>query len=219
MPKLFHGLASVQIVSHTPSLQTISNTFHVSDTSKGAAPSFAELTQLGLDVGTYFATTYKAMFGSDHTLDKIVTRNIADPTDPDVPQEATNTLSVAGTRTTSGTSVPENLCGLMFMQTPNASRRFRGHLFLPPLQTAGAINGGLLQTSDSYYTAATAFRDKLRTGYVTSRTWTGTELSKYDLVLYSRKAAQLGLPSVANVSFVGIRADVHYLRSRTRGTT
>lgn len=219
MPTLFHGLVKCQILAHQGNLQQSSNTFYISNPSASAAPDFTELTQLATDLDTFFSATYKTILGATATLDSIVTRSVADPTDPGVPIEATRVVSLAGTRSLTGGQAPQPLCGLINLATPNASRRFRGHMFLPPLLTQASLAGDVLNTSDAYYTAATAIRDKFRAGYVASRTWTGSSLSNYNLVVYSHKAASLSLPSVANVSFVGVRNKVSFLRSRQRGTT
>lgn len=216
---LFNGLIAVQLLGHSSDGQATSNTFHLSNPSAGSPPDFDELTGVANDLDTWLTTQYRAIAVTTWTFDSIVCRNVTDPANPVVTQEAQKSIGSAGTKNVSGSAVPQALSPLLFFQTPNASRRFRGHLFLPPIVNAADVSGNVLNTGTAYYTTLQAFRDKLRAGIATSRTWTGSHLSNYNLVLYSKVAAQQGLASVANVQTVGIRNPVAFLRSRQKGTT
>ena len=103
------------------------------------------------------------------------------------------------------------------MKTPNASRRFRGHNFLPPIVDVASLSGNVLDPSAAYATAAAAYVAKLQTGCQPSVTWTGTDLSAWSLCIYSHAAAVLSSPSVAAVQLVTLKSKVSFLRSRERG--
>jgi hypothetical protein len=219
MPTLLPGLIAVQFLGHRVTNQATSNTIHVAKPTSADPPDFTELQAIADQLYTWCGTQYNNLGDTGWTFDSIIARSVPNPVDPGIALEASHAVGTTGTRTPGSTTVPEGLCGLIFFQTPNVSRRFRGHIFAPPAIAGAAINGNNLQASDTYWTNLTAFRDKLRAGYATSRTWTGSSLSNYNLVLYSKVAAQQSTPPVANVQFVGVRSKASFLRSRERGAT
>jgi hypothetical protein len=103
------------------------------------------------------------------------------------------------------------------LKTPVASRRFRGHNFLPPIMDVASLSGNNLDTSAAYWTAAAAYVAKLQTGCAPTVTWTGTNLSAWRLSIYSKKAASLSLPQNADVQLCQLKNKVSFLRSRERG--
>lgn len=217
---LFNGLAGVTFLSTAPNGQGISNTFHVSNPGAGSPPDLTELTALGTDLVTWFGTAYRATLGTTSTLVNVTTRQVSDPTTPSVILEAVTVVNGAGSRSVgAGSSVPYSLCGVLSLHTPNASRRSRGHMFLPPCQVSGPLAGNLLNTGDAYYTNAVALAAKFAAGCGVSPTWTGSHLSNYGLVIYSKTAAKVGAPSVSLCSAATINPSVRWLRSRERGTT
>jgi hypothetical protein len=216
------GLASVQLLSHDGQGQEISNTFFVSDETASAEPSLAELTGIAADFAALAVTPYKALLHTSNTFDLIKVSQVADPTvtPPEVVMAAVHGVGGAGTRTTSTLPVtPKEMTGLLKLTTPNASRRFRGHLFLPAFLDSQAFANDSLDQSSVWWTAANAFRLVLDSGRVDATPrWSGATISKYSLVCFSRAAAKLGQASVANVSQTSLSTKVRWLRSRNKGT-
>lgn len=216
---LFNGLASVQFLGHDFDGQTTSNTFHIHNSGAGSPPDFAELETLGTQLLAQFTTEYRGMGGTAWTWDSIITRQVFDPLAPVVYEEAVTAVDLAGTRTTGGPYCPQGLCGVISMKTPNASRRFRGHMFLPPTRSADQIDGNVFQVTEDYWLNGVTYAAELFKGTPLGSGWTGSALSDYGLVIYSKRAAQLSLASVANVSSVVMKPKVSFLRSRERGGT
>lgn len=219
MPSLLPGVASIQFLGHLSNAQATSNTIHIANPSAGAPPDFPELQNLADQLYTFLGAAYNNLGTTAWTFDSIIARSVPNPLDPGIPLEAAHQVGTAGTRGTGARQAPDALCGLVFMQTAAASRKFRGHIFAPPGTDSGAFAGNVLDTGNTYWTNLSAWRDKLRAGYATSRTWTGSSLSNYNLVCFSKKAALESLPYVTNVTFVGVRNKASFLRSRERGGT
>lgn len=215
----FNGQASLQFLSHTAVAQTVSNTFHVANSGAGSPPDFDALLALATQAAAQFATTYKALMPAASTWDTVVAKQVIDPTTTTVALEATYAVDAVGTRAIAGSGVPNSLCGVLALKTPNASRRFRGHLMLPPAIDGDAMNGNNWVTSNAYYTAMVAFAAEMAKGTPDGAGWTGSELSNYGLVIYSRTAALAAEPSVANVQTLVVRPKIAWLRSRERGAT
>lgn len=213
------GLASLQLLGHNAQGQTTSNTLHVSNDGAGSAPDFNALLQLATDFATEFATVYRALSPASWTWDAVVAKQVVPPADTTVPLEATHNVALAGTHTLAGIGVPQAVCVVVAFKTPNASRRFRGHNMLPPLADGGAIDGNNLASSSTWKTAALAYVAELTKGTPTGGGWTGSELSNYGLVIYSRAAQAQSLPSVANVQLVVLRDKIAWLRRREQGAT
>lgn len=216
---LFNGLAKIQIASSMASGQAVLNTFYVSDTALGHPPALADLSGLCTDLHTFLGTQYRAVLTTGDTLVEYRAYQVADPTDPEPVLEASDAIALAGTRTVSSDPSPQSLCALLSLKTPNASRRFRGHLFMPPAKDASALIADGFKPSQAYMVAVNALQTKFRAGNGPTPTWTGTTLSNYGLVVYSHRAASLGDPSVALTNNVTNNASAHWLRSRERGTT
>lgn len=218
MPAL-DGLARINFSGHSASLQQTSNTFHVSNDGAGSAPDFAELLQLATDLKAQFDTTYKAVGVTTWTWDTITAKQVVPPGDSTVPLEATVAVNEAGTRAVTSPNCPEGLCACLAFKTPNASRRFRGHLLLPPAFNGAAFVGNNLDSSNAYWTNAQAFATELAKGTPGGAGWTGSALANYGLVIYSAMAQSLSLPSVANVQTLVLRPRGSFLRRREQGAT
>lgn len=220
MPDPLPGIASVQLLSFTDTLQEISNTFHIAKDGLSDPPDLTTLQQLADELYTWLGTSYLGTMVTNHTFQAIICKQVPDPTGATVIEEAQHVVGAVGTRSSDGSdTVPHSLCGLLQLKTPNASRRFRGHLFLPPCYGSGPLNGDALKTSSTYWTNAGTFAGKLAGGVVGSGSrWTGTHLTDWNLVIYSRAAQLAGQPSIANVSQVVRGPKVRWLRSREIGT-
>lgn len=213
------GLAKVTFLSHLSDAQVVSNTFHIVESGATDPPDETELQTLATQLHDQFATTYRALHVTSSYWDTIITKQVSDGLAADVLLEATYAVNQAGTRTESGTYIPNGICGCASIKTPNASRRFRGHLLLPPCRSAGAVDGNVLNSSNAYWTAAVNFAAELAKGTPGGAGWTGSALASYYLCIFSRTAALSSDPPVANAQAVVIRAKASFLRRRERGGT
>lgn len=214
-----NGLAVVRLVSQLATGQAIVNSFHISKPALGSPPTYDQLFQLATDIQAYLSPTYRPLLLTDSTFQKVEVEQVIDPNAPAVPLKAVYNLNAAGTRTTSNPRTPQSLCAVLSFGTPNASRRFRGHLFLPPALDNGQVNGDSFTSGGTYIVNCNGFAAAIGGGRAPSPTWTGTELASWFLALYSRKADQLALAPVANVQSVNVRLQAHWLRSRERGSS
>lgn len=215
----FNGQIAVQFLGHTASGQTTSNSFHIANAAAGSPPDLTELQNVGAQLLTQFSATYRALGVTTWTWDSIITKQVVDPLNPVVYLEAVTNVALAGTRTIAGHAVPEALCGVVSLKTPNASRRFRGHMFAPPAFNDATLSGNLLDSGNAYWTNLGLFAAELFKGTPLGSGWTGAQLSHYELVIYSKTAALAAQPSVANVSGVTVKTKASFLRSRERGGT
>lgn len=213
----FPGIAQVQIQSHMTDGQAVVNSLHITDPGMGTAPDLPTITALATEWWTYFSATYLALSPTSMTVDQVVVRQVEDPTAPGVILEAAHPVAAAGTRGLGARQGPQSLCGVVSLKTPVASRRFRGHNFLPPIEDVASLSGNNLDGSGAYWTAAQAYVAKLQTGCAPSVTWTGSNLSSWRLSIYSRRAASLSLPQNADVQSASLKLKVSFLRSRERG--
>jgi hypothetical protein len=213
----FNGLAQIQIQSHMADGQAVLNTLHINDAGAGSPPDVPTLTALAHEFWTWISGTYLALCTTTCTVDQVVARQVSDPTAPVIVLEAAYPVGTAGSRGTGARQGPTSLCGIASIKTPNASRRFRGHQFLPPIEDVASLSGNNLDGSAAYYTAAAAYIAKLQAGCAPSPTWTGTNLASWTLCIYSLAGAKLSQPSVATAQLVTLKSKVSFLRSRERG--
>ena len=216
---LFNGLAKVTFSSTLASNQQVSNTFYVGKASLGSPPDLTTLGNLASDLQTWFSTTYRAILDTSAKWDSITVYQVPDPTAPAVPLEYQLAVALAGTRTPAGSIGPGSLCGVIQLKTPNASRRFRGHLFAPPSLNGGDVGSGdKINLASGYGLQLSNLAAKFAAGAGTSPTWTGTTLASWTLSIYSKRAASLGLASVAICNTAVADGRWHWLRSRERGS-
>ena len=216
------GLAQVQFQSQAANFQEISNSWYLTKRSAGSPPDLATLNALAIDLVAYLKTTYLGMLMNSSTLQWVRVRQVKDPSVPggDTIQEAAAFVGLPGVRTP-GTAIgiPQEACTVIQFQSPFASRRFRGHNFMPPIALATELAGENVDSSKPYYVAVQAYVTQLGHGIDGAPTrWTGTELPGYSLACYSHRAQVLSLPSVAEVTNIGAPLRVHWLRSRNKGT-
>lgn len=215
---LYNGVVKVTFLSQLASGQSVSNSFHLSDSGAGSPPDVAELTGLATDLQTYFDTTYRNVLMNADLFQKITCYQVTDPLAPVIIEEASVFPNQAGTGSAGSRSTPDSVAGVMSFKTPNASRRYRGHIILPgPWVNTALLNDKIDQTNN-WWTNALALVAKFATGIAPSPTWTGSHLSNYELVIFSKAAALASAASVANVSAVVLDPYVHWLRSRERGS-
>lgn len=215
---LLNGLCKVTFLGHSSDGQVTSNTFHISHEGAGSPPDEPALMQLATDLGTVFAE-YKGMGTTDWTWDQIVTKQVSDGAGTDILLEGAHIVNVAGAIPNSGPYVPYGLCGCLSIKTSAASRRFRGHLLLPPVKVAAAVDGNVLKTSADYWLNMGALISLFAPGFVGGAGWAGAALADYRLCVFSRTAAREGVPSVANAIAMVRKPKVSFLRRRERGTT
>lgn len=212
-----NGLAQLQIQSHAADGQAVVNSLHVCNPAAGSPPDVPTLLGLATEFWAWISATYTALCCTDVTIDQIVARQVNDPATPGLILEAAYTVGTAGTRGTGARQGPRSLCGIASIKTPTASRRFRGHNFLPPITDVASLSGNNLDPSGTYHTAAAAYVAKLQAGCEPSPTWTGTHLASYSLAIYSLTSDRVAGPPYAQVSLVTLQTKVSFLRSRERG--
>lgn len=215
----FDGSALLQIQSHLASGQAIRNSLHVVHASAGSPPDYTELLQLADDFWSYVGTEYRAMLPTGGTVDQILAKQVNDPTAPAVLIEAAFPVAEAGTLATSNEGAPEQACALLSLKTPNASRRFRGHMFMPPPLMARQQDGQIWDAAATYFTGVVAYAAKLQDGAGPTPSWTGSVLHNYILNIFSLAAATDAVAPFAEVQTVSASPAVRWLRSRGRGTT
>jgi hypothetical protein len=213
------GLAALNILGHQATGQTISNTVHVFDIGLNNPPDVPTLQGLADEFWTWIAATYLATVHSSSTVDQVTSKQVMDPLIKQSPLEAAHIVNLPGTHAPAGTQAPNSLCGVLAIKTQLASRRGRGHLFLPPAVASTAFSGDILNQADPYYTNCVAFATRLQAGCGPSQTWTGSHLSQWQLCIYSRAAALLAQPSVAQATACVVKPKAYWLRSRSHGGT
>jgi hypothetical protein len=216
---LENGMVRVNFLSKLVSGQAISNTFYLHDDGAGAPPAFDDMVTLGEDIGDWFGDAYKGLLQEDDTFQSITVYQVADPTAPEPVLEATNHVNLAGTLGPGPRGTPDSISGLISFKTPNASRRYRGHLFIPGTPDPTDLNGDIFVPTGDYADARTALQGNFQAGIITAITWTGDKLPDYNLVIFSKTAALAAAASTANVSAVINDNRVHWLRSRERGAS
>jgi len=213
------GLASVSFLAHLPGGQQCANTFHISNPGLGTAPPPADLQQLATDLDSWFRTTYEGILTTGSTYDAVKVAQVPDPTIPhDAYADFILPTNITGTRSTTGNAAPNQACACVALKTNSGQRSYRGHLLLPSALTATDMSGENWSPTLPYATACDAFVAKLNAGCQPTHTWTGTKLASYNLVIYSKTLQRKALPSVTGVIVCVRRQEVHWLRSRARGT-
>lgn len=217
---LLDGLAKCTILSKLGNGQAVSNTFHISKSGAGSPPDLTELTDLAVQIGTWFGTSYEAALLAADTLYSVTTYQVTDPVAIVPIEESVNVIAHVGTNGSSGRTAPASTCPVLSLHTAVASRRARGHLFLPP-----TIAGSDFTTANAYSTGSsnwsnyTALQGKYAAGCGLSPTWTGAELSQWTLCIFSKKAASVGDPSITYCTTASLSTQVHWLRSREKGSS
>jgi len=218
-----NGLALIRIHSTLDNGQAVINGLHVVNESEGSPPDLGKLQGIADDFATLAVTPYKAMLVTSATMDQITVTQVPDPkvTPAEVVLGASHPVGGGGTRTAGiGTPGPREACALISLKTAAASRRFRGHNFVPPAQDSAPMFGEVWTGSVPYTTAINGWVTFLRTGAgPAGPTWTGSTLSSYQLACYSRIAELQSVQSVALVMTVTTDLRIRWLRSRMRGTS
>lgn len=219
MAGLHNGLARISILSFDISGQAVSNSFYVVDPGAGSPPNDGELAGLLTDLSAWFDTTYLALLWTGSTLDSWSAKQVVAPGGSDVPIEHVLSINAAGTAGSAGsTLLPEPICPVVSLKTGFASRRARGHMFLPPALKSGSTDRQTFQTG-TWWTAVQAYTAKLAAGCGSSPSWTGTHLSNYNLCVYSKTADAAAETAIFACTTAVTGTKVHYLRSRAKGAT
>jgi hypothetical protein len=216
---LENGMVRVNFLSTLHSGQAVSNTFYLHDDGAGSPPAFDDMVTLANDLDAWFEAFYCALLQEDDLFKSITVYQVADPTAPEPVLEATNHVNSPGTNGAGPRGTPDSIAALLSFKTPNASRRYRGHIFLPGTPDPSDLNGYVYVPTGGWKDARQALALSFAAGIITDITWTGDKLPDYNLVIFSKTAALAGGSPVANVSAV-VRDDrVHWLRSRERGAS
>lgn len=218
-------LYRVNFVSFVGTLQIV-NVFHVRTNANdwiagafgGADPHPSDL---ATEVDTALTTLYRAILGTNATLDKISVTTVPDPGNPSqVPTGGEKSVNLAGTRVLADLDLPPALCGHITWRTDSSGKSFRGRTFLPPIEKTGAVGSDLIRTTDAYYTAAVAFGDKILNAHLASGSswsslWHDTWSGKFVVYSPTRHAAHTA-PWTSQIKSYVMRREVGELRSRRK---
>jgi hypothetical protein len=216
---LENGLVRVNFLSRLNSGQAVSNTFYMHDDGAGSPPAFDDMVTLGSDLNDWFGAAYLDMLQEDDLFQSITVYQVADPTAPEAVLEATFHANDAGTSGAGPRGTPDSIAGVISFKTPNASRRYRGHIFIPGPDDPTQLNGDVYVPGGDYLERASILKGNFAAGIIGAITWTGDKLPDYNLVIFSKTAALAAAPAVANVSACVSDNRVHWLRSRERGAS
>lgn len=190
------------------------NTFHVV-ARPGFDGSEASSAAVRDALHTALTTKYRAVLPTDVTVQSLVVREELAPTDSGVPDEASQTIGLAGTLALSGDRLPIPLCALATFYTNAAVRSGHGRMFLPnPGQAANLQSTSLWDTGTAWFgTALPAFLNELKANH--SAAIAGHSDATCSQVIYSRTRRGRGDAAYYFdvVSYV-VRQQAHWLRSR-----
>ena len=190
------------------------NTFHIK-ADPGALSSEATAHAVADGVDSWLTTLYRAVAPDNFTVNSLAVRQEVAPGSGDVPSEWSKTIGTAGTRASSGWTLPVPMCMLVSVKTNAAVRSGHGRMFMPPGLVPGALlAGGLWSLTLTYGTAVSAFFDALLAGHDIGTE--GIDASHLSYVIYSRTRRQAGLSQYYfDVTSYVRRAAPHWLRSRS----
>ena len=153
------------------------------------------------------------MLPTNVTVQSLVVREELAPGSTAVPEEASQTIGLAGTLSTSGDMLPPAMCILASFYTNAAVRSGHGRMFIPGCgPSANLASTGLWDTSTALWTAVAAFLDELKTNHGAGLF--GTDFTAHQVV-YSRTRRAAGASAYwFDVSSYTRRAAPHWLRSR-----
>jgi hypothetical protein len=106
------------------------------------------------------------------------------------------------------------------VKTVVAKRYARGRIFAPSAWEAASLgNGRKFGLASTYLTNLTALAARMATGCGPSPTWTGAHLAGYTMCVFSKQQDKVVGPAITDASTCVARQEVHWLRSRERGTS
>lgn len=198
--------------------QAVVNTFHVHKPGEGI-PDVATMTALLADIDTWFLSTYEATLTTADTFVGWTCSQIVFPANAGPYDEITLPKNVAGA-ISAGRNCPESLCAVISFKSIIAKRYARGHIFAPPLQDKADLSTPrVFGTGTPYMTRINALAAKYAAGAWPTPTWTGSQLSGWNMAIYSKQQDKIAGPAVSDVASALATTQVHWLRSRERGTS
>lgn len=182
----------------------IVNTFHLEVDTLSSPPNW---TSVATDVDTWLTTLYRAMCGTNMTIQDLT---VTDETYPgSTLGQGLHNIALAGTRTVADSDLGFGLCQVVSLKSAVTKRYARGRMFLPPAQaSATAAGSGLWATGNAYWTAATAFFNALLAGHTAGST-------TYSPIIFSKSQLNKSLtPYTFTVTAYTQNPHQLYLRSR-----
>jgi len=216
--RLVDHLVRVQLLGLTSDGQAVSNTWHFR--TDEATPNLAKL-QGFVDgfITSEEEDNYLALMPTVDRLQRVTASQVVIPlTGDDVPIEASSFPDHTGTGGTGPFDLPDEACCLLSLHTGFASRRARGHNFLPPPREKAmlATEGGVWK-STNYFARCQDFSNGIDANWLE-----GTEHAAYvegmDLCVFSRTAAMANAEVdqyAFKVTNTSVHNHVHWLRSRS----
>lgn len=207
-------------ISSKATLQVV-NTLHVLTGSTLAPQSGDYLpTELADDLYTALGTAYRAHLPDGYTWEKISVTTITDPNEPaQVPTVGEHQVGLLGNRALADTDLPPTLCGHVTWLTGLAGRSFRGRMFMPPIETKGAISADLIGDLVPYSTTLRTFAALVQTGNdapggAYPARWAGQDS---EFVVYSpTRHKQAADPAAAPIIAWRYTREISSLRSRRK---
>lgn len=209
----------LQFQSHLPDIAVVRNSFHVrrNETAGDVDEAFL-VSLLNADGTDNLVDAYRAMLTSNMEFDGVFVRQVQDPLNPSDPKlEHYRPIGLPGLRTPGSPGSPMEACAIASLHSDTASRRFRGHVFLPPAIDSSQLGGSHWTLTGSYSVAIATFLAEL---FHTMEPSGGAHYdgawNDVDLVVYSRKARSLDADQFyAQVQSASNNRKVHWLRSRS----
>lgn len=192
---------------------TLVNTFHVvgRPTLPADDPSASTIRDV---LHTALTTKYRAVASTDTTVNTLTVREELDPASTGIPEEAVQTIGLAGTRTVADTNLPPSMTLLATIRTNAAVRSGHGRVFLlPPVEQAALTGSALWRTTNAYWINSVTFMAEL----IQDHTFTvlGVPAGSIDPVVYSRTRRERGDANYYfDVTAYVLRPNPHWLRSR-----
>ena len=169
------------------------NTWHIvyHDVAEEFGADAADAIRDALD--TALTTKYRAILGSDMTLQTLTVRQELEAGSVEIPAESTKTIGLAGTGGIGPPRAPLELCQVVAFKSNVAVRGSQGRMFVPISDTGTLTSTGLFVTSGAWNTAMNAFLDELKTTHAVTAGALGTHNTNQ--VVYSRTRRGRGAPT------------------------
>lgn len=191
----------------------IVNTFHVVARPQAFTTEDESAAAVRDALHAALTTKYRATLATDITLQSLVVREELAPSDQSVPDEASQTIGLAGTQVPSGDRLPWSTCLLATFYTNAAVRSGHGRNFLSPGTSASNLTAGKIwDTASTVWTNAGTYLTELMAAHSTGSSNAGHDLAQ---VVYSRTRRAQSLPEYYfDVVSYTRRTQPHWLRSR-----
>lgn len=190
----------------------IVNTFHVVTRRAVALSDDVTAAAVRDALHTALTTKYRALMPNTVSVDLLDVREEVDPAGSAIPEEATQTIGLLGTRAVGTFGEPIGLSQVVSFKTNAAVRSGHGRMWLPVIDKDTLTTTGVFTTTGAFATAITAFFDELKSNHgitIALDSWIASQ------VVYSRTRRARGDANFYfDVTAYVRRMTPHWLRSR-----